>query len=326
MEIEDIDRKDFKTRNGNIFNLPVDYELDESNGDLFGIVEIPFHSFSYDSNKKISTQRGGQIFTDKKKLEMIEGLQELFTQSLGGRGPGGPGGNPGHLRSQLRQNIIDRIINDINDELGIDNAIDVKLKLSQTGLYISFTQSGQYSDFQNFHLSIHDTTFNPQGRNRSMAHTQGTLRTVNHRQGYPNNVHDVRSKLKLELVGWDPKNPDNFPPFRFKLILEDGTSTTAPYAKRIIVKTVNALNDLLFIRQIKRITNTDGTITWQLDPPLISQSTTNVSAVGGGYKRRKNKKSTKKKSKKLKKKSRRSKKQKRKSRRINKKKNKITIK
>ena len=45
MEIKD-DRKNFTTREGFIFNLPVDYDLDESNGDLFGIIEIPYDIFN----------------------------------------------------------------------------------------------------------------------------------------------------------------------------------------------------------------------------------------------------------------------------------------
>ena len=42
-----------------LFHLPVDYELDESEGDLFGIIEIPFDAFSGDSNENISNQSGG---------------------------------------------------------------------------------------------------------------------------------------------------------------------------------------------------------------------------------------------------------------------------
>lgn len=322
MGTEDYERKDFQTRNGFIFNLPVDYELDESEGDLFGIIEIPFDAFSGDSNKNISNQRGGQNFSKSKKKEVIQGLQELLTQSLGGRGPSGPGGRPSALSSELRDDIIYRIKNDINDELGryLMGGIDIKLKLSQSGLYVNFLQISRYADFQNFHVSIHDTFFNnPPQHNKSMAHTQGQNQN-------PNNVSDVQSILKLEVEGWDPRNPNNFPPFKFRLILREildingeDIMTTAPYAKRMIVKTVNALNELLFIRKIERITNANGTTTWQLDPPL-SQSLTS-SPPSGGYKRRKYKK-TKKRTKNIKKKSRKSRKQKRKTRKINKKKNK----
>ena len=34
------DRKNFTTRKGFIFNLPDDYDLDESDGDLFGIMKF----------------------------------------------------------------------------------------------------------------------------------------------------------------------------------------------------------------------------------------------------------------------------------------------
>ena len=57
MKTED-DRKNFTTRKGFIFNLPDDYDLDESDGDLFGIIEIPFDVFN--DKESLGGTRTGQ--------------------------------------------------------------------------------------------------------------------------------------------------------------------------------------------------------------------------------------------------------------------------
>lgn len=246
-------RKDFKTKSGHIFNLPADYELDESKGYLGGIIEIPFDVFSKDSGKNIqekygkSNQKGGRRKIKTNKITPMIALQELFTQSLGGRYP--PGGRPNNQQRQLRQEITGKILEEIRDEFLIN--ISIILRLSQSGLYVNFyrsendrDQDTQFADFQNFHLTIHDQFFNnPPTHYGSMAHTEGENLSVTNIPHYSDNVIDVRRLLKLHTESGSPLFK-----FRLNLIDEPMTQTNED---RMIIKTVNTLNELLFIGKIR---------------------------------------------------------------------------
>ena len=173
------DRKDFTTRKGFIFNLPDDYNLDESDGDLFGIIEIPFDVFTDDSNndgKKENTMKGGNpehcAASDNPYHNCKDALKCLIATSLG-MGRGRPTGSQSGRRSRIKGEIRNRL----NQIFGYDNII-VNLIVKGTNtkaLLIEFKKNIDIPDFNsihNFHLSVHYNFFsNPSTHNRSMAHT-----------------------------------------------------------------------------------------------------------------------------------------------------------
>ena len=172
MGTEDYERKDFQTRNGFIFNLPVDYELDESEGDLFGIIEIPFDAFSGDSNENISNQRGGT------NNPCQQALYSLITELLSRRP-----GRPTQEQTDLRQDITNEIKHMILSAGNIHN-VEIKLSISNGnvskgvngGLIIDFKSVHLANNQGKFHLTIHDNFFqkNPIEFKGSMAHTTST--------------------------------------------------------------------------------------------------------------------------------------------------------
>ena len=288
MGTEDYERKDFQTRNGFIFNLPVDYELDESEGDLFGIIEIPFDAFSGDSNENISNQSGGANNPCQKAL------YNLITELLS-REPGRPVKEQSNLRKAIVLDIKKEIIS-IYPGINVWVNLKVTSRKKNRGLIIEFISNQFTTKDGQFHLTIHDNFFqkNPREFKGSMAHTTST-------DTDPHRVN-VQTILKLDCVRSDDKRA-----ILFNLRLFDGLSASDNY-KDIINIAINVLNNRLF-EQIMYLHDEDDDDSWHINP-LVS-----------GGKRRKYKK-TKKRTKNIKKKSRKSRKQKRKTRKINKKKNK----
>jgi len=193
------DRKNFTTRKGFIFNLPDDYELDESDGDLFGIIEIPFDVFTDDSNnegKKENTMKGGNpqhcAASDDPNDNCKDALKCLTATSLG-MGQGRPTGSQSGRRSQIRNGII----NNLNQVFGHNNIIvNLKVRGNDTkALIIEFVKNRSVTDFNsihNFHLSVHYNFFsNPDTHNLSMAHTVAD---------HPNRNRLIAAKKVLNLV------------------------------------------------------------------------------------------------------------------------------
>tara|TARA_B100000214_G_C23917768_1_gene604570 strand:- start:257 stop:1165 length:909 start_codon:yes stop_codon:yes gene_type:complete len=298
METEDYKRKDFQTRKGFIFNLPDDYELDESKGYLFGIIEIPFDAFSSNSNKNISNQRGGTINPCQQALYSL--ITELLSR---GRG------RPTQEQTDLRQDITNEIKHMI---LSAGNIHDVDINLSvesrskkMGGLFIEFRSTQITNDRGRFHLTIHDMFFyNPVEFQGSMAHT-----TSNRNDPDRANVQTI---LKLQCN----KSQDGSV-ISFNLTLRDNLSAD-DISRQMINIAINVLNNMLFNKNMYLHDNNSWHINKQVKTDV--SDTDEFPPLGAG-KRRKYKK-TKKRTKNIKKKSRKSRKQKRKTRKINKKKNK----
>ncbi len=82
-------RKDIETNLGYIFNVPGDYELNESSDNhLFGIIEIPFDMFSNEESIGGTRRgRGTQGRGRGNQNPCQEALHSLITELLGrGRG------------------------------------------------------------------------------------------------------------------------------------------------------------------------------------------------------------------------------------------------
>ena len=183
MEIKD-DRKNFTTREGFIFNLPVDYDLDESNGDLFGIIEIPYDIFN--DKESVGGTRGQKKRAEKRAEAGTEAGKEviglprmrilmslIFHESLprirGLRGDvlagllrtlinGVLGTGP--MNQQLVVNAgytepnRQAIVNSIQQLLPELQDIGIIINTNHTGLYINF-YSQNNNLFPPFHLSVH---------------------------------------------------------------------------------------------------------------------------------------------------------------------------
>ena len=122
----DYNRKDIKTKLGYIFNVPDDYELNESTDNhLFGIIEIPYDIFN-DKESTGGTRRKSQRQRPQQRRDVENpcqlALYSLITQLLGGRGPG----RPQRAQEHLRNNIKDDIKNYIRTPT---NGFDVNLKV-----------------------------------------------------------------------------------------------------------------------------------------------------------------------------------------------------
>lgn len=303
MGTKDYERKDFQTRNGFIFNLPVDYELDESEGDLFGIIEIPFDAFSGDSNENISNQRGGTNNPCQKAL------YNLITELLSRRP-----GKPKTEQSKLRKVITDEIKQTILLSAGNIHNVEINLSISNGnvskgvngGLFIEFKSVHLASNKGKFHLTIHDNFFqkNPTKFKGSMAHTTST-----DTDPYKANVQTI---LKLNCI----KSQDGRE-ISFNLTLRDNLSADDT-SRQMINIAIDVLNNKLF-NQHMYLHDDDS---WHINKQVNTDVSDMVEYPPLGAGKRRKYKKTKKRTKNIKKKSRKSRKQKRKTRKINKKKNK----
>ena len=132
-------RKDIETNLGYIFNVPDDYELNESSDNhLFGIIEIPFDAFSKKESiggsgrgRSRGRRRGnssqGQVHQNQNPCQ--KALHSLITELLG-RGRGRLTRDQQSLRDLLK-NRIETAIPDITIDLVVTST-------EHGGLYINF--------------------------------------------------------------------------------------------------------------------------------------------------------------------------------------------
>ena len=270
-------RKDIETNLGYIFNVPDDYELNESyDNHLFGIIEIPFDAFSKKESIGGSGRgRSGGSRGRGNQNPCQKALYSLITILLG-RGRGRLTRDQQSLRDLLKNRIETAIIPVVPD-------ITIDLVVTSTehgGLYINFL-SHTIPPHGTFHLTIHDTFFNnPDRLSGSMAHSEGDRR-------YTNRDH-VQTLLKLACRNNGPNE------IKFLLSLRDRMSAHENFVTMVNIA-ISVLNDTLFDKTMYRHEEDDS---WNTVVPLdISDREAFPSLIGGRrvkYKKTKRAKKTKK--------------------------------
>ena len=182
METKD-DRKNFTTRDGFIFNLPVDYDLDESNGDLFGIIEIPYDIFN--DKESVGGTGRGQRRGQRRGPGRGPGRGNQAAQNAHHVVPNFPSerlprtrGLSGPVLAGLLRTLINGVlgIGSMNQQLAVNSGytganrqaiidsiqrllpelpnIGIIINTNNHGLYINF-HSQNNNLFPPFHLSVH---------------------------------------------------------------------------------------------------------------------------------------------------------------------------
>jgi len=232
-------RKDIETNLGYIFNVPDDYELNESSDNhLFGIIEIPFDAFSKEESIKGSGRgRSGGSRGRGNQNPCQKALYSLITILLG-RGPGGFTRQQLDLRDYIKSEITDEIRRQLGDT---DIAINLKVSsINQNGgLFIDFSSSS-IAHPGKFHLTIHDRFFNnPTTHSSSMAHSEGDGR---HSQS---TLVSVQTLLKLACRNNGPNE------IKFLLSLRDQLDASATCVSMVNIA-ISVLNDTLFDKTMYR--------------------------------------------------------------------------